>query len=146
MNGLSKDEIKHLVDIERFHVDGYLSAMSAAERESREESSFLIPRDQFLLASGHIDTTAIALAAMPAPLVVLGGEPGIGKTYHFDSLKDRMIHIQYEPMDFDRLYDIPSYGHRLDEPYVGERRVHKGRKAKARINNRLARKARRAGR
>lgn len=114
--------------------------------EERKVSNYLLPPGGMIVHSGHIDTTAIALANMnDTPLVILGGAPGIGKTYHYPGghMDDRMIHIQYEPMES---WSLRDYRYRLNEPYIGDRRVHKGRKAQARINNRLARKARRAGR
>jgi hypothetical protein len=40
----------------------------------------------------------------PPSLILASGGPGLGKSYHVDSLKDRFIHIQlevsYEPLDF----------------------------------------------
>ena len=109
---------------------------------SQNEIQHIVDRE--LLHSGHIDTTAQMLAATPPSLVLLGGEPGIGKTHAADSyLADRFIHVQYD-VDFDRFYDIPRFV--PDAHYIGERRVNKGRKIKDRNRNRAARKARRAGR
>lgn len=98
-----------------------------------------------IVHSGHRDMVAEALANMTVPLVLLGGGPGLGKSHAFelDSYKGRMIHIQYEPMES---WGLGDYRYFSNEPHIGERRVNKHRKRKARINNRLARKARRTGR
>lgn len=147
MGDLTKDEIQHIVDRELLHLDGYKSTMPIFDDYDPAIYGKPVPSDQFILTSGHIDQTAIVLANMAdTPLVILGGAPGIGKTHQVGGfMEDRFIHIQYSPMD--DFYDMPLSAYRVkDEPYVGERRVNKARKAKARINNRLARKARRAGR
>lgn len=129
MTSLNQDEVQHIVDRELLHLDGY-------ER---------VPEDVFILHSGHIDRTAQMLANVETPMVIMGGAPGIGKTYHHPGghMDDRFIHIQHD-VDFDRLYDIPRY--LGDETYVGPRRVNKARKIKDRQRNKAARRARRAGR
>ena len=145
MTGLNKDEIQHIVDRELLHLDGYKDTMPVFDDYDPAFLGERVPRDQFILHSGHRDLTAQALANVEMPMLVMGGAPGIGKSYHHPGghLDDRFIHIQYD-VDFDRLYDIPRY--LGDESYVGERRVNKARKIKDRQRNKAARKARRAGR
>ena len=56
--------------------------------EERKVGDYQLP---IAVVAPHIDTMAIMLAqeaARHAPLVVMGGEPGIGKTFHHEMLAE----------------------------------------------------------
>ena len=105
--------------------------------EDRKVGEYKIPSEPRILHSGHIDLTAQALAQTPDQLFILGGKPGIAKTYRFDTYKATHPYYSF-PDDLD-----PGPFYFDNSPVAGDRKVNWAKKIKDRVRNKAARKARR---
>jgi hypothetical protein len=115
----------------------------AADRGAGARLVDLMPKGSMIIEQGSRQLVTDREFLEESNLMTWGA-PGMGKTHAFEDFKGRFIHYEYQvnhPYESIRNYMAVDHG-----PYIGERRVNERRKAKARICNRAARRARRAGR